>query len=72
MDVFHAAGTPAPIINRINRELVAVLKRPDLREKGAELGIEIFGSTPGELDAYVKQQIALWGQLTADAGLKPE
>lgn len=70
--MFAPAGTPAPIVNRINRELVAVLNRPDLREKGAELGIEIFGSTPGELGQYVKSQIALWGQLTADAGLKPE
>jgi tripartite-type tricarboxylate transporter receptor subunit TctC len=70
--MFAPAGTPAPIVNRINRELVAVLNRPDLRERGAELGIEIFGSTPRELDEYVKSQIALWGQLTADAGLKPE
>jgi tripartite-type tricarboxylate transporter receptor subunit TctC len=70
--MFAPAGTPAPIVNRINRELVAVLNRPDLRERGAELGIEIFGSTPAELDAYVKSQIALWGQFTADAGMKPE
>ena len=70
--MFAPAGTPAPIVNRINRELVAVLHRPDLREKGADLGIEIFGSTPRELDEYVKSQIALWAQLTADAGLKPE
>lgn len=70
--MFAPAGTPAPIVDRINRELVAVLNRPDLREKGAELGIEIFGSTPGELGQYVRSQIALWGQLTADAGLKPE
>lgn len=70
--MFAPAGTPAPIVDRINRELVAVLDRPDLREKGAELGIEIFGSTPRELGDYVKSQIALWGQLTADAGLKPE
>jgi tripartite-type tricarboxylate transporter receptor subunit TctC len=70
--MFAPAGTPAPIVNRINRELVAVLNRPDLREKGADLGIEIFGSTPRELDDYVKSQIALWAQLTADAGLKPE
>jgi tripartite-type tricarboxylate transporter receptor subunit TctC len=70
--MFAPAGTPAPIVNRINRELVAVLNRPDLREKGADLGIEIFGSTPRELDEYVKSQIALWAQLTADAGLKPE
>jgi len=70
--MFAPAGTPAPIVNRINRELVAVLRRPELREKGADLGIEIFGSTPGELGDYVKSQIALWGQFTADAGLRPE
>jgi tripartite-type tricarboxylate transporter receptor subunit TctC len=70
--MFAPAGTPAPIVNRINRELVAVLNRPELREKGADLGIEIFGSSPRELDEYVKSQIALWAQLTADAGLKPE
>jgi tripartite-type tricarboxylate transporter receptor subunit TctC len=70
--MFAPAGTPQPIVNRINRELVAVLQRPDLREKGAELGIEIFGSSPRELDEYVKSQITLWGQFTADAGLKPE
>jgi tripartite-type tricarboxylate transporter receptor subunit TctC len=70
--MFAPAGTPAPLVNRINRELVAVLNRPDLRERGAELGIEVFGSTPRELEEYVKQQIALWGQLTADAGLQPE
>jgi tripartite-type tricarboxylate transporter receptor subunit TctC len=70
--MFAPAGTPAPVVDRINRELVAVLRRPELREKGAELGIEIFGSTPRELDAYVRSQIALWGQFTADAGLRPE
>jgi tripartite-type tricarboxylate transporter receptor subunit TctC len=70
--LFAPAGTPAAIVSRINRELVAVLRRPELREKGAELGIEIFGSTPRELDEYVRSQIALWGQFTADAGLKAE
>lgn len=70
--MFAPAGTPPPIVARINRELVAVLSRPDLREKGAELGIDIFGSTPRELEEYVRSQIALWGQFTADAGLKPE
>ncbi|WP_240788505.1 Bug family tripartite tricarboxylate transporter substrate binding protein [Ramlibacter henchirensis] len=70
--MFAPAGTPQPIVARLNRELVAVLNRPDLRQKGAELGIDIFGSSPRELEDYVKSQIALWGQFTADAGLKPE
>jgi tripartite-type tricarboxylate transporter receptor subunit TctC len=59
-------------VQRIHRELAAVLARPDLRERGAELGIDIFGSTPRELEDYVRAQITLWGQLTAEAGLKPE
>ena len=70
--MFAPAGTPAPIVERINRELVAVLNQPELRARGAELGIDIFSSTPAELGQYVKSQIALWGQLTADAGLVPE
>jgi tripartite-type tricarboxylate transporter receptor subunit TctC len=70
--LFAPAGTPAPIVARINRELTAILARPDLRQRGAELGIDIFGSSPRELEDYVKSQIALWAQLTADAGLKPE
>jgi tripartite-type tricarboxylate transporter receptor subunit TctC len=70
--LFAPAGTPAPVVARINRELTAILARPDLRQRGAELGIDIFGSSPRELEDYVKSQIALWAQLTADAGLKPE
>jgi tripartite-type tricarboxylate transporter receptor subunit TctC len=70
--LFAPAGTPAPIVQRIHRELAAVLARPDLRERGAELGIDIFGSTPRELEDYVRAQITLWGQFTAEAGLKPE
>ncbi len=70
--LFAPAGTPAPIVERYNREVVAILRRPELRERGAELGIDIFGSSPRELEDYVKSQIALWGQLTAEAGLKPE
>jgi tripartite-type tricarboxylate transporter receptor subunit TctC len=70
--LFAPAGTPAPIVERLNRAAVKVLDNPELREKGAKLGIEIFGSSPQQLADYVKSQIALWGQLTADAGLKPE
>ncbi len=70
--IFAPAGTPQPVVARYSKELMAILARPDLRERGAELGIDIFGSTPRELEDYVKSQIALWAQLTADAGLKPE
>jgi len=67
--MFAPAGTPAPVVDALNDKLVAVLQDPALRKRGAELGIEIFGSTPQELADYVKSQIDLWKILTADAGL---
>jgi tripartite-type tricarboxylate transporter receptor subunit TctC len=67
--LFAPAGTPPAIVQQINRKLNQVLKDPALDRRGAELGIDIFGSTPAELAGYVKSQIALWKQLTADAGL---
>jgi tripartite-type tricarboxylate transporter receptor subunit TctC len=70
--LFAPAGTPAPIVDRLHREVAAVLRRPDLQERCAELGLDVFSSTPRELGDYVKAQIGLWSQLTAEAGLKPE
>ena len=70
--MFAPANTPAAIVSRLNRELVAVLNRPDVRKRGAELGIDIFSSTPQELEDYVKAQVALWAQFTSEAGLQPE
>lgn len=70
--MFAPAGTPAPVVARLNKELVAILSKPELRDKGAELGIEIFSSSPRELGNYVKSQIALWARFTADAGLTPQ
>jgi len=67
--MFAPAGTPEPVVAALNSKLVAVLQDPALRKRGAELGIEIFGSSPQELADYVKSQIGLWKMLTADAGL---
>lgn len=67
--MFAPAGTPAPIVEEINSKLVAVLQDSALRERGAELGLEIFGSSPAELADYVEAQVDLWKILTADAGL---
>jgi tripartite-type tricarboxylate transporter receptor subunit TctC len=70
--LFAPAGTPRPLVDRLNREILAILSKPEFRERGAELGIDVFGSSPKELEDYVKSQIALWAKFTADAGLKAE
>jgi tripartite-type tricarboxylate transporter receptor subunit TctC len=70
--MFAPAGTPKPIIARMNAALNAALAKPELKASTAQLGLDAFGSSPEELGAYVKAQLALWARLTADAGLKPE
>ena len=57
---FAPAKTPAPIIDKLNREIVAILKLPDVREKLAGLGVEFLGTTAQELAAVMRTDAAKW------------
>ena len=70
--LFAPAGTPRTLVERINKEVLTMMSKQDFRERSAELGIDVFGSSPQELEDYVKSQILLWAKFTADAGLKAE
>ncbi|WP_353202078.1 tripartite tricarboxylate transporter substrate binding protein [Polynucleobacter sp.] len=64
--VMVPAGTPQPIINRLNTEILNILKMPDIAEKLNGLGAEIVGSSPQQFDVYVKSEIAKWGKVARD------
>lgn len=64
------AGTPRAVISRIQGELVKAVALPDVREKMSNLGMEVAGSTPDELGALVKSDIAKWGKVIKEAGVK--
>ena len=66
------AHTPAAVIGRLNRETVAVLRRPDVREKFVNFGVESFGSTPEEFAALLKSDLARMGKVIKDAGIRVE
>ncbi|MCI3952210.1 MAG: Uncharacterized protein K0R53_1708 [Burkholderiales bacterium] len=66
------AGTPKAVIDRIHAELVKVVGMPDVRERMFGLGMEVAGSTPAELGALVKSDIAKWGKVIKEAGVKVE
>ena len=70
--VFGPKGLPRDIADRISRELQAVLKRPEVREAFGKLAFEPRGSSPEELAAYTREQLAVWRRAIADAGIKPE
>jgi tripartite-type tricarboxylate transporter receptor subunit TctC len=60
------AGTSSAIINRLNEEILKILKIPEVAERLKGLGAEIVGSTPMQFDSYVKSEIAKWGKVARD------
>ena len=67
------AATPTPIITRLNGEIVKIfLGRPEIRTKLLAQNIEAASSTPDELGAYMRADIARWTTVANAAGLKTE
>jgi tripartite-type tricarboxylate transporter receptor subunit TctC len=64
------AGTPAPIIARLNAELVKILKMPDIRERLISEGADVETSTPEELAAFVRAEIPKWSKAVKESGTK--
>lgn len=67
---FAPANTAPAIVDRLNRELRAIVKMPDVRERLAILGLEPVGSTPAEHLAHLKAELTRWTPVVKAAGLK--
>jgi tripartite-type tricarboxylate transporter receptor subunit TctC len=68
--VHVTAGTPRPVVAKINAELVRVVALPDVRERMFGLGMEVVGSTPEQLGALVASDIAKWGKVIRESGVR--
>jgi tripartite-type tricarboxylate transporter receptor subunit TctC len=70
--VYAPVKTPADIVRKINADMVAILAKPDVREKFKPLGVEARGSTPAALAAMNQADAALWGPVIKEANIKVE
>jgi tripartite-type tricarboxylate transporter receptor subunit TctC len=61
-----------PLIERVNRELNAVLQRADVRERFASSGLQITGGTPEDFAAILRRDYDKYGGALRAAGVKPE
>ena len=64
------AGTPAEILNRLNREIVAALAVPEIRERALAAGAEPFTSTPQEFATLIREETRKWAQVIRTADIK--
>jgi tripartite-type tricarboxylate transporter receptor subunit TctC len=72
LGLFAPASTPKPIIERLNKIVVAALKRPDIIEKLKQQGASAVGGTPEELGARAKAELAHWGRVIPSIGITAE
>ncbi|MBS7780639.1 tripartite tricarboxylate transporter substrate binding protein [Acidovorax sp. CCYZU-2555] len=70
--VFAPAGTPAPVISRLNREINTALQHADLVALGEKLGVTLVGGTPGQLGALQKSDSAKWAEVIRKGGIKAD
>jgi len=65
-------GTPRAIVLRLNNEVVALLKRSDVRERLLADGAEPVGNTPEEFGAFIKAEIERWAKVIRAAGIRAD
>jgi len=70
--IMAPAGLPQEIVNRINTELNAVLKSPEVRKKIADFGGEPGGGTPAEFDRFVASELRRYADIVKASGAKVE
>jgi len=66
------AGTPAPIVERLHREIVAALAKPETTRRIVEDGGVAVGNSPAEFAALIAREEKRWGEVVRNAGVKPD
>ncbi len=66
------AGTPSAIVNRLNAELAAIVKLPDVAERFKQLAANPFTIAPDAFAAFVAREIPRWKAIAEKAGIKPQ
>ncbi|RPI46599.1 MAG: tripartite tricarboxylate transporter substrate binding protein [Betaproteobacteria bacterium] len=67
--MFAPAGTPKPIVARLNQEVVKALAAPDMRQKLAQTGVNVETSTPEQLGKHLQAEVAKWAKVIKAAGI---
>jgi tripartite-type tricarboxylate transporter receptor subunit TctC len=70
--MFAPKGTPQPVIDKLNADVVRALGSPDIRERFASGGVQVIPSTPSELAARQKNELAIFRSVVAKSGMHIE
>lgn len=68
--VLAPAGTPKEIVERLSAEIAKGMNKPDMRERFARQGSAIAAATPAQFDRFLRDEIAKWGKIIREAGIR--
>jgi len=66
------AGTPRGVVGTLSKEIVAIMRVADVRDKMLAQGFEPVGDTPEQFAKFIREEIARWEKVVKSAGIKPE
>jgi len=66
------AGTPKPIIQKIQADTARALAQPDVQKRAQEFGMQIVASSPEQFDAFIASEMKRWGRIVTEAKIEQE
>ena len=66
------AGTPGPILQKIQADTARALATPDMKKRAEEFGLEIVGSRPEQFDAFIASEMRKWGKVVTEAKIEAQ
>jgi tripartite-type tricarboxylate transporter receptor subunit TctC len=70
--ILGPAGIPADVVSKLNAELTATMRSPDVQERLAKLGLEVVASPPDEVNKILAKEVPKWGKAVKDSGAVAE
>jgi len=70
--ILAPAGTPKPIVDRLNAEMVKVIRTPEITDRFLKAGVDPVASTPEAFSGYLKSEVGRWAKVIQDAGIKAD
>lgn len=66
------AGTPKPVLQKIQADTAKALATPDVQKRAQEFGLQVVGSTPEQFDAFIASEMKRWGRIVTEANIQQE
>ncbi len=66
------AGTPKPVLQKIQADTAKALASPDIQKRAQEFGLQVVGSTPEQFDTFISTEMQRWGRIVTEAKIEQE